>query len=117
MDKEKIFFDIQQIVLGVHSNDPEMSPIIARHKLAEYINSIPIEPPVGMPSENSFGQWVDVNEKLPKEHIDVLGADNEGEMRVCWLDSYNNGFYMTNGEDKIPYTQIEITHWMPLPKF
>lgn len=80
-------------------------------------DSIPMDAEVGMPSENSFGQWVDVNEKLPKEHIDVLGADNEGEMRVCWLDSYNNGFYMTNGEDKIPYTQIEITHWMPLPKF
>lgn len=61
--------------------------------------------------------WFDINKKLPNEHYDVLGIDNEGDMKVCWLDGYNNGFYMTVGDDQLQYKQINITHWTELPKF
>ena len=66
--------------------------------------------------DNYLGQWIETKDKIPEEHTDVLGVDNNGDFKVCWIDNYNKGFYMTNGNDQIPYSQVNIIKWMPLPK-
>ena len=79
-------------------------------------SEVSVDKPVILPERNSFGQWIETRNGIPEEHIDVLGIDNNGDMKVCWIDNYNKGFYMTNGDDQIPYSQVNIIKWMPLPK-
>lgn len=78
-----------------------------------------IELPVGMPSENSFGQWIDVKDKLPEDANPVLikltnNPIMYGNMHTYlgdryWLIWRSNGTYKEN-------STYRVTHWMPLPK-
>lgn len=55
-------------------------------------------------------QWIDVQDKLPKEYQSVLGVANGVDVRIVHYAL--GGFWMedTTGEE------YNVTYWMPLPK-
>lgn len=52
--------------------------------------------------------WTSVDERLPEEDFEVLGACVDG---YFWVTSHHNSFFTDRHCDL-----VEITHWMPLPK-
>lgn len=78
-----------------------------------------IEPEVGVPSENSFGQWIKVEDRLPERGESVLTYDpTEIEEPFC----INELYQAMDKKLRWDFGQEGITHWMPikeipLPKF
>ena len=64
-----------------------------------------VEPEVSQPSEPSFGQWIDVKDKLPERNIDVLVFSDYGDHTDTWVTRLDK--YWKNNS---------IIKWMPLPK-
>ena len=73
-----------------------------------------------------MNEWVDVNERLPKDRQQVLIAHREGgvmqaDFQERWIKSPNGGadhrFNTPYGEESYEAAGdfVEITHWMPLP--
>jgi len=55
-------------------------------------------------------QWIDVNDRLPKET--VIAAGVHGKIMVGWVSRQSDGeFVCATEHEYLP----EVTHWMPLP--
>lgn len=70
-------------------------------------------------NERSNEQWVDINDRLPEEGVDVLAVNiYEDVYQARYItdeEPDNNGFYCTT--DRYDWRWIEcVTHWMPIPK-
>ena len=78
--------------------------------IAEY-ESNRLEKLVSQPSEPSFGQWIDVNDKLPKIEGDYLIFDTYGYINMQ-LYSIEKKFL----DDDCLFTDDSVTHWMLLPQ-
>uniref|UniRef100_A0A6M3IHS6 DUF551 domain-containing protein n=1 Tax=viral metagenome TaxID=1070528 RepID=A0A6M3IHS6_9ZZZZ len=70
-----------------------------------------LEKLVSQPSEPSFGQWIDVNDKLPKIEGDYLIFDTYGYINMQ-LYSIEKKFL----DDDCLFTDDSVTHWMLLPQ-
>lgn len=59
------------------------------------------------------GEWISVDERLPKDGETVLTISSEEEMAVCFYETELEGiFQQCHGLVQI----YNITHWMPLPE-
>ncbi len=61
--------------------------------------------------EAQIPKWISVEERLPKDYVDVLVYDKLDGIGVCQYSSVLRKFF---GDEEGMY--LEITHWMPLPE-
>ena len=66
-----------------------------------------IEELVARVPDKNVGEWVSVEERLPRKYENVITADKHGY--VQWN-------YLLNAKHNTWSTGYHITHWMPLPK-
>lgn len=132
---KNIIYEELQIPEEIKLGEMKVS-LLDLEKIVDKISSR-LEALVGVPSEPSFGQWIDVKEKIPVyiKYSDGSEADNSekvftkdknGNLYVMelWYERDADGWLWANcygdinGDAEIDdddYAEI-ITHWMPLPK-
>lgn len=60
-------------------------------------------------------EWINVLNKLPDEHVNVLVHLDTGIILIGIIDSdYSWGIYYSDGRN-IEDPDRPVTHWMPLP--
>jgi len=86
--------------------------------IAEVI-SLPVEAEVSQPSEPSFGQWIDVNKKLPAEFEHVItyavGDDDPSYGYIRKIDG-EDVYWVDLGLKGELTTDVDYWMKMPLPK-
>lgn len=69
--------------------------------------------------------WISVEDKLPKERVDVLvtgvytkkESNNSPTCRIGYVRIWSNGpFFVTPIFEGEPPFSLDVTHWMPFPK-
>lgn len=111
---DKYSVDGQALYDGSYHRRSVMTKEIFTQAIAEIISS-PVEPEVGMPSENSFGQWIDAEYKLPDDREEVIFINPGGHIRIGEFsdDEFLQGYWVNKCEQ---YLTKNIKRWMPLPK-
>ena len=76
-----------------------------------------VENRVSQPSEPSFGQWIDVNDRLPTETAGYLVQCEEGVCTAWYNTTYKEwegDNFVEEGSGHPHYDNV--IKWMPLPK-
>lgn len=103
---------------SIRNKGDEYSRIIDYNNFVFIINEVvekvsQVEKPVGVPSENSFGQWIDSEQRLPAKSERVL-VYNENDVD----DEYSVDYRFLGGDMKLhwDWNEDDNVWWMPLPE-